>query len=213
MLTATVTPSVAVLMAGQSQQFTAAFGTTSLAAPVWSVNNVVGGAAATGTISASGVYTAPSGGTGPSAVGITVTDSSSPNTQTVQSTTAQVSLFHSGDAVTGNVASSTIPIVALYTVAAPQGSSAKVDFGTTTGYGLATSAVAAPAAGGNTTVIVAGMPASTTYHMKATVVLPDGTQVVDTDKTFTTGPIPAEALPNFAITQPGEPLRRTESNC
>jgi hypothetical protein len=52
--------------------------------------------------------------------------------------------------------------------------------------------------GGTVEVLVAGMRASTTYHMQAIVSLPDGSQYSDADHTFTTGPIPASRLPNLS---------------
>ncbi len=51
-----ITPTVAVVVAGQTFQFTPSGGSTSV---VWSVDSVVGGTAATGTISTTGLYTAP----------------------------------------------------------------------------------------------------------------------------------------------------------
>jgi arylsulfate sulfotransferase len=47
------------------------------------------------------------------------------------------------------------------------------------------------------TVLVAGMRADTTYHMQGIVDLSNGSQLLDTDHTFTTGSIPADRLPNF----------------
>jgi arylsulfate sulfotransferase len=196
-VTLAVAPSVAVLMPGQSQQFTETVTGGSLVSPTWLVNGAAGGSASSGTITASGMYTAPSGG-GPSSVQISVSDSS----QTVVVTAAQVSLFDPSRLKAGMVTAANIPIVALYTMSAPQGASVKVDFGTTQSYGLSTSAQAAPAAGGDTVVIVAGMRGGTTYHMRATVSLPGGSQLTDSDRIFTTAAIPAELLPNIQIQQP-----------
>jgi hypothetical protein len=61
-----VTPATASVQTGATQQFTATV-TGSTATPVWSVNGVTGGNSTVGTVSASGLYTAPasvpSGGT------------------------------------------------------------------------------------------------------------------------------------------------------
>ena len=54
-----VTPNPATVRAGSSQQFAAAVTGTSSTSVTWSVNNVPGGNSATGTITASGNYTAP----------------------------------------------------------------------------------------------------------------------------------------------------------
>ena len=52
-----VTPAVAVLAPKQSQQFTATSG--SVTSFVWSVDGVIGGSSTAGTVTASGLYTAP----------------------------------------------------------------------------------------------------------------------------------------------------------
>lgn len=56
-----VTPATATLTAGGSQVFTAAVTNTSNMVVTWKVNNIVGGDASVGTITAAGLYTAPSG--------------------------------------------------------------------------------------------------------------------------------------------------------
>jgi uncharacterized protein (DUF1800 family) len=55
----TVMPATATVRGGQSQTFTATAGSASSPTVTWSVNRVAGGSAATGTITAAGVYTAP----------------------------------------------------------------------------------------------------------------------------------------------------------
>jgi uncharacterized protein (DUF1800 family) len=72
------TPQIAVVVTGASAtrlagttQFTASVTGTSNTAVTWEVNNVVGGSATTGTISASGLYTAPA--VMPSNTSITIT--------------------------------------------------------------------------------------------------------------------------------------------
>src|SRR3954464_586903 len=54
-----VNPATANVRVGDTQQFTAAVTGTSNTTVTWSVNGVAGGAAATGTISATGLYTPP----------------------------------------------------------------------------------------------------------------------------------------------------------
>jgi len=54
-----IQPTSASLSLGQTQQFQATVSGTSNTAVTWEVNSVVGGSSATGTISASGLYTAP----------------------------------------------------------------------------------------------------------------------------------------------------------
>ncbi len=74
-VTVGVSPSTASVQTGGTQQFTATV-TGSSATPVWSVNNIAGGNATVGTISASGLYTAPA--TVPSgAVTVRATDTAS----------------------------------------------------------------------------------------------------------------------------------------
>jgi hypothetical protein len=58
-VTVKVSPTSANVRAGAAQTFSAAVSGTSNAAVSWQVNGVTGGSSATGTISASGMYTAP----------------------------------------------------------------------------------------------------------------------------------------------------------
>lgn len=164
----------------------------------WKVNGVVGGSAASGTITSSGVYTAPlsipSG-----SVYITMNDPVSGET----TSPAQVSFFSPKNFAGGTVSSSNHPQVALYTIAAPLGATVQVQFGTSTNYGLTT--WAQPASGTSTGVLVAGMRANTTYHMQAKLQLASGQQATDADHTFTTGDLPADLIPNIAIPQAAAP--------
>jgi len=195
--TVVVTPSVALLMPGQTLQFSASESGASISAGSWMVNNVAGGSPATGTITSSGLYTAPATST-PTSVQITAADAS----QTTQSAPAQISFFNSTNFKAGNVADTANPLVALYTFTAPQGSTVQVKFGTTTTYGLTTWTQAAPSGGGDVGIQIAGMRAATIYHMQAVVHLSTGELVTDADKTFTTGTIPPDVLPNITVQQP-----------
>ncbi|HQR31679.1 MAG TPA: DUF1800 family protein [Blastocatellia bacterium] len=58
-ITVSISPLSASLAVGATQQFTATVGGTANTAVTWQVNNTIGGDAANGTISATGLYTAP----------------------------------------------------------------------------------------------------------------------------------------------------------
>src|SRR5207247_10304244 len=69
----TISPILATVAAGGTQQFSAAVQNTSNTAVTWQVNGVTGGNATVGTISSSGLYTAP--GVVPNPATVTVTGS------------------------------------------------------------------------------------------------------------------------------------------
>jgi arylsulfate sulfotransferase len=96
----------------------------------------------------------------------------------------------SGTLSVGTVAVTNNPQVALYTMNLPFPGSITVNFGTTTSYGLKTWSQSTTT-GGPVSILVAGMLASTTYHMQASVSLANDVTGADTDHTFTTGAIPA----------------------
>ena len=58
-ITISVTPETAAVRVGATKKFYASVSGTTDKTVVWYVNNVAGGAAATGTIDADGTYTAP----------------------------------------------------------------------------------------------------------------------------------------------------------
>jgi arylsulfate sulfotransferase len=192
----TITPGIAVLMAGQTAQFTATENGAPVANPVWKVNNVAGGESATGTISSSGVYTAPSA-LPSSPILVTVIDSA----HSTQSGPIQVFFFNPNQPQAGTVLSTNNVLVANYVLLMPEGASVQVQFGTTTNYGLTTWVQPAPGTGGNVSVLVAGMRQSSVYHMQAIITLPDGTTLYDSDHTFTTGALPADLLPPLTVQQ------------
>ena len=74
----TVTPAVANLRLFDRQQFSATVSGTSSTAVLWAVNGVTGGAAATGTISTTGLYTAPNAPPSNSTITITATSQADP---------------------------------------------------------------------------------------------------------------------------------------
>jgi arylsulfate sulfotransferase len=191
-----ITPSQAILLPGQTLQFRVTVNQAPVANLSWFVNGIEGGAASIGTISSSGLYTAPAASI-PTQVQIKATDlghggSSAPVT---------VSFFDPHTFPPGTVAASINPLVAVYNLTAPLGTSAQIQFGTTTSYGLTTWARPAPEAGGQIVILVAGMRASSTYHMQAIIHLPNGNTVLDTDHVFTTGALPAGVIPNITIQQ------------
>jgi len=92
------------------------------------------------------------------------------------------------------------PQVAAYTLTLKQPGTVTVDFGKDTTYGFKTSAQHFDVTGTPPTIYVAGMLASTTYHMRAAVEYDNGSTVSDLDQTFTTGAIPPGVIPSFTVT-------------
>src|SRR5207302_11058504 len=101
-------------------------------------------------------------------------------------------------------------LVARYTLIAPAGSHVRVEFGLTTAYGTYTSEIPAPAAVAATSILVAGMLAGSTYHMRALVRMANGTAVPDVDHTFVAGELPLEGLPKLKVTTAGQPCPGVE---
>jgi arylsulfate sulfotransferase len=95
------------------------------------------------------------------------------------------------------------PQVARYTIVPPRGATVTIDFGTDTSYGLQTWAVPAPLDGSPVSILVAGMRAFTTYHMRARMKLHHGSQWLDSDHVFNTGGLPPERIPQVVVTRPG----------
>jgi arylsulfate sulfotransferase len=160
------------------------------------VNGAAGGSATTGTITSTGLYTAPAS---PSGTSVQVTEGNL--IQKLISAPAQVSFFSPTNFTAGGVSPTNNPQVAQYNFTAPQGASVQVQFGTTTNYGLTTWAQEAPVTGGTVSILVAGMRANTTYHMQAVVQLPGGQRILDADHSFTTGALPAALIPSIAVPQ------------
>jgi len=207
---AIITPASALLVPEQSLQFNATVNGAVLANPIWLVNSMAGGTTTTGKITSSGLYTAPTG-TPSSPIHVSVTDSA----HDTRSTPVQISLFQPDHFEPGTVSASNNRLVAIYSLKAPQGATVQIQFGTTAAYGLTTWAQPTPDGGGAVTLLVAGMRASTTYHMQALVHLPNGITVFDTDQVFTTGALPANLLPNLTVKQtPGmNPASGVEMLC
>jgi arylsulfate sulfotransferase len=91
----------------------------------------------------------------------------------------------------GQVTATNNPQVALYTMTLPFPGSVTVNFGTTTSYGLQTWTQSTTTPGGTVSIFVAGMLASTAYHMQASVQFVNGITTNDADHTFTTQAVPA----------------------
>lgn len=99
------------------------------------------------------------------------------------------------------------PLVAKYAVTPSHlAATAWVEFGTDTTYGRQTSPTVATTSYGQTlTILVAGMRANTTYHMRAHVDYSGGSWL-DRDQTFTTGPLPGRGFASSTFTNPFPPV-------
>ena len=100
----------------------------------------------------------------------------------------------------GQVTTTDNPQVALYTVTLPFPGSVTVNFGTDTNYGLKTWTQSTDTPGGAVSIFVAGMKATTTYHMQAAVKFSNGISANDADHTFTTKAVPANMKLNVSTT-------------
>jgi arylsulfate sulfotransferase len=189
--TATISPASGDIFTSGTIQFSSNV-SANPAKITWAVNGTAGGDATNGTIDSTGLYTAPATQpTGTVSVSATNTKDSS---LTASATVAVVG--------TGTVAATNNSQVALYTIAPPVVAGVTVQFGTDTTYGLTTWTQNST---GNSTPLgtyVAGMKANTQYHMRATLLMPDGTTINDADHTFTTGSLPTAQIPAIAITTP-----------
>jgi arylsulfate sulfotransferase len=104
-----------------------------------------------------------------------------------------------------SVASTQNPLVAQYTVASGCAGQAMVEFGPDTSYGKSTSWY--PVLGGyqKTNILVAGMTASTTYHMRSLVECADQA-AASADLTFATGALPSSLpFPQLQVSRPITP--------
>ena len=87
-----------------------------------------------------------------------------------------------------------------------------VEFGPDTSYGRSTAWYPLPGYQQTSSILVAGMTASTTYHMQAQAQCSDtGTTLSSGDLTFTTGPLPAIAFPALAVSRPNPSLSSPEN--
>jgi arylsulfate sulfotransferase len=188
-------PPKAAIGTGQTMQFAAAGDPAGFTWSVAGFTNAGPGAAVPGgTIDSSGNYTAPSG-----AQSLLVTVTATSKTDPTKSATATVNVVAPGQFTSTNNVQ-----VAQYTVSPAASANISVQFGLTTGYGLTTWTQPSGQFGGAVSLFVAGMKASTSYHMRGVVQFGDGTQFTDADRTFTTGTLQAAQLPILtATTTPG----------
>jgi hypothetical protein len=84
----TISPTSATVTAGGTQQFTATVQNASNTAVTWQVNGVTGGSATVGTISSSGLYTAPATVPSPATIMVTAVSQADPT----KSASAQVTI-------------------------------------------------------------------------------------------------------------------------
>src|SRR5882762_315761 len=110
----------------------------------------------------------------------------------------------------GSVSSTSNPLVAQYTVFARCQGQAMVEFGPDTAYGRSTSWYSLAGDYQKTTILVAGMRAGTTYHMRAQAQC-FGNTLTTSDTTFTTGALPSAApFPVLQVTRPDPPQPNSE---
>jgi arylsulfate sulfotransferase len=102
--------------------------------------------------------------------------------------------------VNGAAMSSPNPLVAQFVLGSRCSGQAMVEFGPDTTYGRST-ATYAVTGGQPLTILVAGMRASTTYHMRPQLQC-NGTTLTGPDTTFTTGALPATPFPTLTISRP-----------
>ena len=182
-VTLSVAPTTALLFSTQSIQLTAAdsVGASDVA---WSVP-----AGSGATVDATGNFTAPAVTQNTS---ITVTASSLKDPTKTSSTAVTV-------LASGQVAPTANPQVATYTLTPPTGLNVFIQFGTDTSYKLKTWTQPGPATG-SLSFFVAGMLASTEYHMRAVVQAGDGSMVNDLDHVFTPAAAPSVSGPAMTVT-------------
>ncbi len=184
----TVAPQSVAMAAGATTQFSATVTGDATNSVTWSVNGVAGGKSTTGTIDASGNYTAPQG----TGVAVTITATSTKDTTKSGNASAK-------SVAPGTYAATNNTQVVQYTVTAPADAKVSVEFGLDTNYGTPTWQQATPAGGGAVSLFVAGMKANTTYHMRGVVAFNDGSIFKDADHTFATG-APVGQPPMITVT-------------
>ncbi len=177
--TVAISPQIAAIGAGQTVQFTPIV-TNDSSGVTWS--------ATAGSIDANGNFTAPA-----QSATVTVTATSVKNK--TLTATAKVNVV-----APGQVASTANVQVASFTIAPAGPGNVSVQFGTDTTYGLTTWTQPVPTGGGAVSLFVAGMKATTLYHMRGVVQFADGSQYKDVDQTFTTRGLPAAQLPVIMTT-------------
>ena len=102
------------------------------------------------------------------------------------------------------------PLVAQFWVGSACAGQAMVEFGPDTSYGRTTAWYSVSSHYRKTSILVAGMKASTIYHMRAQVQCV-GNTVPSEDFTFATGPLPSIPFPTLQVTRPNPGLATSES--
>ena len=102
------------------------------------------------------------------------------------------------------------PLVARYSLTGGCRGKAMVEFGPNTSYGRSTPWYSTQAPYGQAEILVAGMRAKSTYHMRSHLEC-GGSSWTGPDQTFTTGPLPSIRFPNLQVTRPNPSLSSTES--
>lgn len=191
-ISVSLNPLSVAVSTGQSAQFTATVTGTTNTAINWSVNGIPGGNASVGTISAEGLYSAPGSPTSQvdTIRATSVQDSSKLATATVTVLT------------TGQVLSTNNPQVAQYSITSPRDATVAIQFGPDTNYGLQTWALSTPLGGGQVSILVAGMRAFTTYHLRAVAQFSDNTRFIDSDHAFVTGGLSPDRVPKVTVNRP-----------
>ncbi|HET9178049.1 MAG TPA: aryl-sulfate sulfotransferase [Terriglobia bacterium] len=189
-ITVSVSPGTGVVSAGQTLQLTASVTGTDQKDIAWSIFSSTPD---TGTIDANGLYKAP-GRAVMTSVRIQAASVANPTK------VAEVTVWVVGPVT---VSATNNPLVAQYSMAVPNGGSVRIEFGPDTSYGLDTWEQSPPSGGGQVNILVAGMRASSTYHMRAVVDLPGGLQFRDVDHAFQTGVPPVNRIPAISVNRPG----------
>ncbi len=148
---------------------------------VWTVGGTAGG-----SVDSTGLFTAPSVSQS-TIISVTATSKHDPT----KTGTCAITVVPSGQ-----VSATNQPQVAQYTITPPSGVQAFIQFSSDTTYNLKTWTQPAPSTG-SLSFFVAGMRASTEYHMRAVLLNSDGSQAFDVDHTFTTQALPADQLPSI----------------
>lgn len=107
----------------------------------------------------------------------------------------------SSSIATASVASTQNPLVAQVSVVSTCDGTASVEFGPDTTYGRVTATYPVQGGSSGVSILVAGMRASTTYHMLPTVQCA-GSTLPYHDLTFQTGPLPSLPFPSMTVTRP-----------
>lgn len=102
------------------------------------------------------------------------------------------------------------PLVAQYSITSKCAGQAMAEFGPDTSYGRTTAWYQAPGHYSSLNFFVAGMKASSAYHMRV-VFNCFGKLWNGFDQIFTTGPLPAISFPTLTVKRPNPALRSTEN--